>query len=499
MEDNTKKQKIKEVSIAIGVSVAVIACLIGLSFGMYNVFSDKIEEPIQTSAQNEEEESIDLNEESEEITEEPIEEEEEKQLEEEQAQQEENKEENLTPEEKKRREEEAKKKQEEAQKRQEELKKQREEAERKRAQAYPYWIKVNYVANTVTVYKKDENGNYTVPIKAMICSTGSSTPRSGVYRTQAKYAWKALIGSAGKYCTRITGQILFHSVPYLNGDKNKFEYWEYDRLGQTRSLGCIRLTVADALWIYNNCPLGTSVEFYGSSNPGPLGKPSAKKISGYGYPLNNWDPTDPDPNNPWHNYNAKKKAEEEAAAKKKAEEEAAAKKAAEEAAKKKAEEEARKKAEEEANKVTVPNVINMTKSQAAQNLQNFVIEYKEEIQTTGTDGVVIKQSLAAGSKVAKGTKITITIRKLQVNPDANKVEVPRVIDYSKDAATKALKDKGLNVEYKEEVQTSGTNGAVIKQNPNSGTKVAKGTKIIITIRKVQNNTNENGKEGDNKQ
>ena len=40
----------------------------------------------------------------------------------------------------------------------------------------PYYIKVNIGANVVTIYKKDANGEYTVPVKAMICSTGEYTP-----------------------------------------------------------------------------------------------------------------------------------------------------------------------------------------------------------------------------------------------------------------------------------------------------------------------------------
>ena len=50
----------------------------------------------------------------------------------------------------------------------------------------------------------------------------------------------------------------------------------------------------------NNCYVGTEVEFYGSSDPGPLGKPESQKISS-NYNLRGWDPTDPDPNNPWKN------------------------------------------------------------------------------------------------------------------------------------------------------------------------------------------------------
>ena len=95
---------------------------------------------------------------------------------------------------------------------------------------------------------------------------------------------------------------MFHSVPYLTrGDNASLEYWAYDKLGTTASAGCIRLTTADAQWIYYNCPNGTKVEFYSSSNPGPLGKPTARKISREASPYKNWDPTDPNSNNPWKN------------------------------------------------------------------------------------------------------------------------------------------------------------------------------------------------------
>lgn len=168
----------------------------------------------------------------------------------------------------------------------------------------PYYIKVNYGAQVVTIYKKDDSGNYTVPVKAMVCSTGTYTPKSGVYSIPLRWKWLGLQGGVfGQYCTQITGNILFHSVPYLTkGDPGSLEYWEYDKLGTYASAGCIRLTVKDAKWIYDNCAKGTKVEFYSSSNPGPLGKPSAKKISNAQGDLKNWDPTDPNPDNPWKNY-----------------------------------------------------------------------------------------------------------------------------------------------------------------------------------------------------
>ncbi len=182
-----------------------------------------------------------------------------------------------------------------------ELKENKVEKKDVKSNTNPYYIKINCQANTITVYTKDSDGNYSVPCKAMICSTGSATPQSGVYKTRKINVWHALFGNVyGQYCTQIVGNILFHSVPYTQkGNNSSLEYWEYDKLGTTASAGCIRLKVCDAQWIYNNCNNGTLVEFYRSSNPGPLGKPSASKISKEDSPYKNWDPTDPDQNNPW--------------------------------------------------------------------------------------------------------------------------------------------------------------------------------------------------------
>ena len=167
-----------------------------------------------------------------------------------------------------------------------------------------YYIKVNYEAQTVTIYAKDENGYYTNPIKAIICSTGTDTPQKGIYQiTDFKKEWLTLYGGVyGQYCTQIVGNILFHSVPYFeNENPASLEYLEYDKLGQPASLGCVRLKTEDAKWIFDNCKSGTMVEFYASENPGPLGKPKVKKISNY-EELRNWDPTDEKDENPWKLY-----------------------------------------------------------------------------------------------------------------------------------------------------------------------------------------------------
>lgn len=154
-----------------------------------------------------------------------------------------------------------------------------------------YYIKINKGTNVVTVYKQDGT-----PYTAFTCSIGYATP-IGTFYTPAKYRWWTLDGpSYGQYCTRITGGILFHSVWYYAQTKNSQSYVQYNRLGTTASHGCCRLTVAAAKWIYDNCPLGTKVIiFNGTEKDDPLGKPQTIKVSG----SRGWDPTDPDPENPY--------------------------------------------------------------------------------------------------------------------------------------------------------------------------------------------------------
>jgi hypothetical protein len=167
---------------------------------------------------------------------------------------------------------------------------------------YPYLIKVNRLQNTITVYSRDENGGYNIPYKAFVCSVGQKGTETilGTFRTKEKYRWKALMGDVwGQYSTRIVGGILFHSVYYYeNGNPATLANREYNKLGSAASHGCIRLTVEAAKWIYDNCPVGTTVIIYDDkSSPGPLGKPEAIKLPS----AVRWDPTDPSGNNPYKN------------------------------------------------------------------------------------------------------------------------------------------------------------------------------------------------------
>lgn len=165
----------------------------------------------------------------------------------------------------------------------------------------PYYIEVIRNQNVVIIYGLDNNKEYTKIVKVFICSVGkskTSTP-TGTFKTSDKASWGWLIGNLyGQYYTRIVGSILFHSVPYTKKAKNTLEWDEYNKLGTPASKGCIRMTVKDVKWIYDNCPRGTTVKIYDGSLPSGVSKPSAMKISSNS-PNKGWDPTDPDKNNPW--------------------------------------------------------------------------------------------------------------------------------------------------------------------------------------------------------
>ena len=174
-----------------------------------------------------------------------------------------------------------------------------------RNNAHPYRIDVVKNQCTVLVYGLDKSGNYSILHRVFLCSPGQATPTGTFHTQKVDYEpkdsrgvpWAELMGGVwGQYCRRITGGIFFHSVFYSTfGNPKTLYYSAYNQLGTICSHGCVRVTCGDAKWMYDNCPLGTTVRIY-NSNTLPVPKPTAQKVyssSGFG-----WDPTDPDPNNP---------------------------------------------------------------------------------------------------------------------------------------------------------------------------------------------------------
>lgn len=128
----------------------------------------------------------------------------------------------------------------------------------------PYAITVDVANQVTTVYGLDENGEHTVIVRQMLCSTGTksnpSDPGDWVLTgRKAKWCYFPKWGGHARYWTRINSSIAFHSVIYNAVDTKALAKSSYKNLGKRVSHGCIRLTVADAKWIYDNCGEGTVV------------------------------------------------------------------------------------------------------------------------------------------------------------------------------------------------------------------------------------------------
>lgn len=132
----------------------------------------------------------------------------------------------------------------------------------------PYVLKISVAKQRVYAYSwSDADGDYTVLQRSMVCSTGlKSTPTPyGTFKSEGPVArwgyfpkWKV----HAQYLFRIKGPILFHSVLYNSANESSLIQGSVAKLGQRASHGCVRLSVSDAKWIYNNCPAGTTVVVY---------------------------------------------------------------------------------------------------------------------------------------------------------------------------------------------------------------------------------------------
>lgn len=110
----------------------------------------------------------------------------------------------------------------------------------------------------------------------------------------------------------------------------------------------------------------------------------------------------------------------------------------------------------------------------------FRIEYVAEYSTEYEEGIIFKQSVAAGETVEAGTAITLTISKgIQTEV------VPKVADLTVDEATKTLEDLGFTVKtvevYNDGGHKAGTVRSTYASAPAEGTEVAVGEEIIIQV------------------
>lgn len=157
----------------------------------------------------------------------------------------------------------------------------------------------------------------------------------------------------------------------------------------------------------------------------------------------------------------------------------------------------------------VPSVVGMNynseRSRVEATLENagYELGVVHEVESDAEVGEIISQDPGFGSDLKKGSKVDITISK-----GTDKVAVPPLTGITLDKAREALEKAGLHMgQPKYEESTVYAKNIVIGSSPGEGTKVEKGSTVIITVSKgepvvtppepPENNGDEGDDPGDN--
>lgn len=131
----------------------------------------------------------------------------------------------------------------------------------------PFYIKVSIDDQRVYVYRLVD-GAYDYLVRTMVCSTGAAgtpTPK-GIFTSTGRRGgqWHHFVDFDcwAQYAFVIKGNILFHSVLYSGNSESTLRKTSVSNLGRKASHGCVRLSVADAKWIWTHCAAGQKIEIY---------------------------------------------------------------------------------------------------------------------------------------------------------------------------------------------------------------------------------------------
>lgn len=116
-----------------------------------------------------------------------------------------------------------------------------------------YTLDVNITTQKMKVSKKDKL------IKEMSCSTGiignpdTETPLGTFYlQSKGEYFFSNKYQEGGRYYIKFFSNYLIHSIPV--DKKGNIIEEEKDKIGIPVSHGCIRISMKDSKWVYDNVP-----------------------------------------------------------------------------------------------------------------------------------------------------------------------------------------------------------------------------------------------------
>ncbi|MEU6208641.1 Stk1 family PASTA domain-containing Ser/Thr kinase [Streptomyces sp. NPDC047023] len=131
------------------------------------------------------------------------------------------------------------------------------------------------------------------------------------------------------------------------------------------------------------------------------------------------------------------------------------------------------------NRHSVPKLVGQTLEQATRSGDNVglkVVKGADEPCADQPKGHVCKQNPAEGVKADEGSTVTVT-----VSSGAPKEAVPNVVNLSFEEAEKALKEKGFQVDRKQQ-ESPRTPGTVLDQTPKGG-EAERNSTVVLTVAK----------------
>ena len=137
------------------------------------------------------------------------------------------------------------------------------------------------------------------------------------------------------------------------------------------------------------------------------------------------------------------------------------------------------KGEEPASTVTVPDLTNMTPTEAQNALTAVGLKAETGDGVNSSDienGHVAQQEPAAGTEAKAGDTV---VYHLSLGPE--EVVVPSVTGDTEESATSTLESEGFTVKVSYSSSSSVAEGRVISTSPSSGTSVEKGSTVTITV------------------
>lgn len=130
----------------------------------------------------------------------------------------------------------------------------------------------------------------------------------------------------------------------------------------------------------------------------------------------------------------------------------------------------------------VPKVTGMAREEAEQSIkaEELEVEVVEEASDRVEAGYVIRQDPAANEELNAGETVTI-----YVSTGIKQITMEHVVGKTEEEAKKTLTDLGFDVTVVYEEDTSKDDGVVLRQSIDVGTTVDDGTKVTLTVNRIE--------------